>query len=169
MNFLKIVTIVAILCFGCKEQRKAVSAQNIYPDKIMLDSISLASDTFYSKKYPRSDFATAEYFESKKDSTVTQVMKDKDSVIRQIIIARNKTRTYFAQFYPNAQLMAKYMLDEFGQYNGPSEEYYENGHIKRSGEYSNGLYSGSWKNYDENGTFLSTDLYDENGQRVNQK
>lgn len=153
-----------ISAYGCKE-KKTITAQ-VAPGTAMLDSIRAAADTVYVKKYPRTDFATAEYFVSRKDSMLTQVMKDTAAVIRQIIITRNHTRIYFAQFYPNGQLGAKYKLGNFGQYNGAAEEYYENGALKRSGAYKGGFYSGSWKNFDTTGKLISTDIYDENGRQI---
>jgi len=143
---------------------KEKSHQKITADTALLDSVKKASDSAYSKPYYTRDFAMAEYLVNKKDSTTAQIMKDKDSVIQQVIITKNKNRIYFAQYYSNGQLMAKYSLDKFGQYDGYSEEYYESGIIKSSGMYRGGLHTGPWKNFDIRGKLVSTDTYNENGQ-----
>ena len=132
----------------------------------MLDSVSKHSDSTYTKPYGRNDFVTAQYFISKKDSTTTQVMKDSAKNIRQVIIEKNKRRIYFTQFYANGQLMFKNNLDNYGQFNGESKEFYETGMLKRTGIYKNGFHFGNWKNYDETGKYISTDEYNENGQQV---
>lgn len=133
---------------------------------MMLDSIKAKADTSYTKRYPRTDLATATYFINARDSTVTQVMKDNDDVIRQVIIEKNKIRIYFASFYPNGQMVAKYKFDNFGQYSDSSNEYYQNGFLKSEGVYKNGLHIGKWKNYDSTGKYVSTAEYNQNGQEI---
>ncbi|MEO6670284.1 MAG: hypothetical protein ABIN36_12455 [Ferruginibacter sp.] len=160
------VWINILLLFGC-ENTAPVSKHRSTVDMKMLDSIRKNSDSTYSELYGRNDFVTAEYFISKKDSTTTQVMSDSSKIIRQVIIAKNKRRIYFTQFYANGQLMFKNHLDDYGQFNGESSSFYESGRLKRTGIYKNGFYHGNWKNYDENGKYISTDEYDGNGQEVN--
>jgi antitoxin component YwqK of YwqJK toxin-antitoxin module len=153
------------LLSGCKNATPA-SQPKLTVDMNMLDSISRHSDSTYTKPYGRNDFVTAEYFISKKDSSITQVMKDSGKIIRQVIIEKNRKRIYFAQFYANGQLMFKNDLDGYGQFNGESKEYYESGVLKRTGMYKNGFHIGNWKNYDEKAKYVSTDEYNELGQQV---
>jgi len=159
------LTIITTCCFlvACKTGADR-NIPKITADTKMLDSIKLKADTTYSKRYPGATFATATYFIN--DSSKTQVMLDSNQVIRQVIIEQNKRRKYFAQFYANGQLMAKYGLDSFGQYDGFSSEYYENGNLKAAGIYKSGFRSGEWKNYDKDGKYISMDEYDKNGQRT---
>ncbi|MEO5944744.1 MAG: hypothetical protein ABIP30_14940 [Ferruginibacter sp.] len=132
----------------------------------MLDSIKRSADSIYAKEYFTRDFAEAIYFKNTKDTTLTQVMKDKDSIVRQVIITKNKKRLFYAQYYGNGQLIAKYNLDDFGQYDGYSEEYYQNGEVRSSGFYSNGFYIGKWKNTDSLGNYISTDEYNNDGRKI---
>ncbi|CAN5883600.1 hypothetical protein BH11BAC4_BH11BAC4_00110 [soil metagenome] len=158
---------VIVLCFfwvSCKE-RTNNNIQKISADKKMLDSIKLKADTTFSKRYPGVVFTKAEYFVN--DSNTTQVMKDSNGVIRQIIIEQNKRRIYYARFYENGQLMAKVNLDNFGQYDGISNEYYENGNLKATGVYRKGFRFGKWTNYTEDGRYVSTDEYNKDGQKIN--
>ncbi len=155
-----------IIIVGCRQQTKPGTAKPKTVPFSMIDSIKNESDSTYSKPYFTRDFALAEYYFTKKDSTLIQIMKDKDSMVRQIIITKNKTRKFTAQYYPNGQLMAKYLLDNFGQFNGDAEEFYENGFIKASGVYKSGFHSGNWKIFDSTGNFISTDEYNSNGQKV---
>ena len=37
------------------------------------------------------------------------------------------------------------------------------------GDYKNGFFSGSWRNYDEHGRLLSIDEYDANGKLIKSK
>jgi len=147
-------------------RHKAVSHSKIIVDLKMLDSIRQHSDSTYVKPYRGSDFVTAEYFISKNDSTITQLMKDSAGTIRQLIIEKRKHRIYVAQFYPNGQQVYKTNLDAYGQFDGAAEEFYPNGYLKRSGIYKHGFHSGKWKNYDEQGNYISTDEYNEDGQQV---
>ncbi len=74
----------------------------------LIDSVKKVSDSSYTKPYYTGHFATAEYYLNSADSTIMQVMKDSSEHVRQVIIARNKRRLYFTQFYANGQLMASY-------------------------------------------------------------
>lgn len=93
-----------------------------------------------------------------------QVMKAKDSSIRQVIITKNNRRIYFAQFFDNGQLKGEYSFDEFGANNGFSREYYPNGNVKEEGEYKSGFRIGEWQQYDSTGKKNELLKYNENGQ-----
>jgi antitoxin component YwqK of YwqJK toxin-antitoxin module len=164
INYLFILTIVVFLssCSG----KQTANKLRIIVDKDMLDSIKDHSDSMYIKPYHRSDLVTAIYYLSKKDSSITQVMQDANSTIRQIVIEKNKRRVYAAEYYDNGQLMYKYHFDAYGQYDGVSEEYYPSGIIKRQGIYRGGLHFGKWENFDVNGNYLSTDEYNMDGQQI---
>jgi antitoxin component YwqK of YwqJK toxin-antitoxin module len=155
-----------IVLFGCKSKMKAAK-QIILVNQNMLDSIKKQSDSTWTKPYFARDFAEALYYKNSIDTTLTQIMKDKDAVIRQIIVTQNKTRIFFAQYYSNGQLMAKYNLDKYGQYDGHGEEYYETGFLKTTGNYSSGFHTGKWKNFDDAGNYVSTDEYNADGQVAN--
>ena len=169
MKKIVIISIVLLYCFisGCQPgKNNTIHAQQIPVDTAMLDSIKANADSVYTKEYPRTDLVTAEYFVNHKDSTITQVMKDIKGTIRQVIVEKNKIRIYFAKFYPNGQMVAKYYLDNFGQYNDSSKEFFENGFLKSEGIYKNGLHSGKWKNFDSTGSYISTNEYNQNGQQI---
>ena len=150
---------------ACNKKNKT-AIQKSTVNNVMLDSIKKASDSIYTKPYFSRDFAKADYFKNTKDTTLTQVMRDKNDTIRQVIITKNKMRIFFAQYYSNGQLMAKYQLDNYGQYNGYCEEYFENSGVKTSGNYHSGFHTGSWKNFDKSGNHISTDEYNMDGQLI---
>lgn len=162
-NIISILFLASVVFFSCNQKSKE-TVPMLTVNLKMLDSIRQHSDSIYEKPYKRTDFVTAEYFVSKKDSTTTQVMKDSSGAIRQVLIEKAKRRIYIAAFYSNGQQQYKVNLDGFGQYDGTAEEYNPNGSIKRSGIYNHGLHTGKWKNFDEEGKYLSTDEYNENGQ-----
>lgn len=56
---------------------------------MVLDSIKLASDSNYVKKYATNKFANATYYLNHKEGIICQVMKDTEDTIRQIIITKN--------------------------------------------------------------------------------
>ncbi|HSU28507.1 MAG TPA: hypothetical protein VLJ68_09015, partial [Chitinophagaceae bacterium] len=96
-----------------------------------------------------------------------QVMKDKKGTIRQVIAANNENvRLFFAEYYPNGQLMANLPLDDLGKFNGHAVYYYENGSLKSEGNFNHGLATGEWNNYSKNGKVSGIDHYDENGQLI---
>ena len=158
--------ILLTLVSGCKEQNNKHASSTKTIDRIWLDSIIKSSDSTYTKPYKRTDFVTAVFYINKKDSSVCQLMKDSADSIRQIIIAKNEVRTFFAQYYANGNLQADLPLDEFGQYHGTGTFYYEDGTVQSSGSFNHGLKSGEWKIYDEKGKLLTTDSYDKDGQLV---
>lgn len=155
-----------MLAVGCRQAKKP-SASVIRVDLHWLDSVKQKADTVWSKPYRSEDFATADYYVDRKDSIVTQVMKDINGTIRQIIAAKyDNIRRYVANYYPNGQLMAKLPLDSLGRYHGKAETYYPNGMLKSSGFYEHGFYTGEWLNYDSTGKSWPTDRYDANGQLI---
>ena len=156
-----------VFLFGCNSKNMNASQQRLGVNYKWLDSIRQSGDTFYVKKYGTTRFAKAEYFVSRKDAVICQVMKDTADTIRQIIVTKNNRRNFFAEYYPNGQLMAQLPLDSFGQNNGDSKYFYLNGSVESEGIYKNNLKTGIWKNYDAGGKLLSTNKYDSNGQALN--
>ena len=157
---------VLMLFYSCSENNKPVK-EIIKADTKWLDSIKNKSDTSWIKPYRNKDFAIAEYYVDRKDSIVTQLMKDSAGTIRQINIAKyDMVRLFFAEYYANGQSMGKLPLDSAGKYHGVAKFYYKNGVVKSSGLFRHGLYYGEWRNYDEKGKNISTDQYDSNGQLI---
>jgi antitoxin component YwqK of YwqJK toxin-antitoxin module len=154
-------TILLISCAGNTGNSNAKTLNRAW-----LDSIIKTGDSSYTKPYKRTDFVTATFYVNKKDSVICQVMKDSADSIRQVIIAKNDLRSFFAQYYANGVLQADLPLDEFGQHHGKATFYYENGNVQSSGFFNHGLKSGEWKVYDEKGKLTSTDKYDNNGQLI---
>ena len=159
---------LVIFIFSCTQQDGSSKAITKKVNRPWLDSIIKNSDSSYIKPYKRTDFVTAAFFVNKKDSTVCQVMKDSADSIRQIIMAKNDIRTFFAQYYTNGQLQAELPLDKFGQNHGPTTFFYKDGRVQNTGDYQHGLKIGQWKIFDKKGKLLSIDRYDKNGQ-VTQK
>ena len=135
-------------------------------DDNLLDSVKKKSDTSYTKRYRNKEFAVAEYYINRKDTTVCQLMKDTTNQIRQIIIAKKDVKLYTAEYYSNGQLKAHLPLDEAGRVSGEGEFYFENGCVRSKGSFHHGLYYGEWKNYNETGETASRDEYDSNGQLI---
>lgn len=154
-----------IAAFGCTQKNK--NARLLAPS--FIDSVIKHSDSSYEKPYYRTDFVTATYYLNKKDSTLCQLMKDSAGKIRQIIISKNNTRTFFGSYYKNGQLQADLPLDSFGQYHGVGKFYYEDGSLQSTGNYTHGFKTGEWKVYDEKGKVTATDSYDDSGSLLPQK
>jgi antitoxin component YwqK of YwqJK toxin-antitoxin module len=165
---MKILTglFLTIVLYGCSPHDRVAKAI-IKADMQWLDSIKHKSDTSWIKRYRNNEFVTAEYYIDKKDSIVTQLMKDSAGTIRQIIIARyDHTRLFFGEYYANGQLKASLPLDSMGRYHGQGKYYHEDGQVKSEGLFNHGLFSGKWKNYNEKGSLITTDEYDTNGQLI---
>jgi hypothetical protein len=170
MNKINIITVIlfcAAITASCTNNNTKKETVLKKVDTVWLDSVMKNSDSTYSKKYRTVDFATADYYWFDKDSSVCQVMKDTANIIRQILISRKNTRTYFAQYYNNGQLIADVKLDNFGQPDGIALYYYHNGSIMRTGKYHHGLAVGEWKEFREDSQVFSIVKYDSNGVRKN--
>lgn len=154
--------VLLVIAFGCKDHNNHLKKV----DKNWLDAVIKNSDSSYKKTYYRSDFVKAYYYINRKDSSVCQVMKDSAESIRQIIMVKKNIRTYYAQYYPNGQLMAELPLDDFGQYHGKAIYYFSNEGIQSSGEYKHGLKTGPWRSYNESGKLVSIETFDENGKLI---
>lgn len=165
---MKIVSLIpfAIIFFSCSSKNRTPK-EIIKIDAQWLDSIKQKADTTWIKPYRNNEFVTAEYYVDRKDSIVTQLMKDASGMIRQVSIAKyDNIRLFFAEYYANGQLQAKLPLDNEGRYDGEAKYYYEDGGIKSTGTFNHGLYAGEWKNYNEKGKLISTDQYDSNGRLI---
>ena len=156
---------ILILSVGCKTKKLPQPIKSTF-DHSLIDSIKSKADTFYSSRYPRTDISLAEYYVNRKDSTLTQVMKDSLGRIRQVLMVKNKLRIFSAQYFTNGQVMADYHFDSFGQYDGPSKEYNEYGGIQRQGVYRSGMHVGKWKNYNSKGKLISIEEYNNEGQQI---
>ena len=163
------IFIITITACSCSQQKNNSSPGAKTIDRNWLYSIIKASDSSYTKPYKRTDFVTAVYYINKKDSSVCQVMKDSADSIRQIIITKKDTRIFFGSYYKNGQLQAHLPLDEFGQFHGEGNFYYEDGSLQSKGNYTQGFKTGEWKVYDEKGEITNTDSYDSNGNLMPQK
>lgn len=161
-----LVLLFLALLFSCNQKSKKAEAVLRKIDMTVIDSVIKNSDTTYTKPYKRTDFVTAVYYLNRPNKMVCQLMKDSAGTIRQVIIAKNDVRTFYAQYYANGQLMATLPLDAYGQYHGKSVSYYSNGAKQNEGEYSHGMYTGKWNNYDEEGQLTSVYEYDTNGSRI---
>jgi antitoxin component YwqK of YwqJK toxin-antitoxin module len=164
MRILFLILVCAYAVAGCKENTK-IPKEVIKIEKPWLDSIIKKSDTSWVKPYRNNYFVSAVYYVDKKDSIVSQLMKDSAGTIRQVSIAKyDKIRLHFSEYYANGQLMAKLPLDSNGKFHGPSKLFYPTGAIKSMGQYEHGFYSGQWENFDEKGKLLFIEVYDTNGQ-----
>ena len=161
-----LITAATASVFFCRNNSRIKTAIKKI-DTRFIDSIIKKSDSTYTKKYKRPDFVTADYYISKKDSTIAQVMRDSAKQIRQVISTRKNIRTHFAQYYENGQIMATLSFDTNGQYHGPAIYYYSNGSIKSSGNYNHGLSTGTWQEFDDAGVVTKL-KYDTNGVRIPQ-
>ncbi len=123
-----------ILLFACTtKHNKIVVSQSL------LDSIKKVSDTSFSKKYRTDDFAKATYYINKNDSTVFQLMYNKDSLLTQLIGTKNGKKIIEQSFYNNGQLKAQLQFDSFGKKTGKAIYYYENGKIERTALFKDGV------------------------------
>jgi hypothetical protein len=162
MKIIFSLTAVVLFICSCTQQNSRLKKV----DTAWLDSIIKHSDSTYTKPYFRTDFVTATYYVNKKDSTVCQVMKDSAQTIRQVIVVKKDIRTFFAPYFDNGQLQADVALDQAGRYHGTLTNYYRNGNIENTGNYTHGLKSGAFKNYDSTGHLISTETYDSTGQLI---
>lgn len=168
MKFFKFLPILLFIAsLGCKHSGN--SDGPFIDNKLnnnWLEKIIRNSDSTHTKPYFRKDFVTASYYIKKKDSTLCQVMRDSSEKVRQVIITKNDIRTFFSQYYPNGQAVFINHLKDDGKFEGDAVSYYQNGKVKSKGKYHDGLYSGVWEYYDENGRLIRKEGYDSNGQRI---
>jgi antitoxin component YwqK of YwqJK toxin-antitoxin module len=147
---------------SCNDNNKPPFVHTKKINEQWLDSITKNSDSSFIRNYHRTDFVTAAYYISNKDSTICNVMRDSLNYVRQIIISKNDKRIYFAQYYANGQQVMETKLDSYGQYNDSAFSYYENGVLKSEGIYKHGLSVGIWKEYNEKGDLKRILNYDSN-------
>lgn len=160
-----LLVFVLLIIAGCKQPGITHAAKL---DSRWLDSIIKNSDTSYTKPYLRTDFVTAAYYFSKKDSSLCQVMKDSAGRVRQISVTVKNIRRFYGQYYTNGQLQAWLPFDTNGLYNGEATLYYEDGRIQSSGTYSHGIKKGQWKNYDAKGVLTGVEAFDNDGRLLKQ-
>jgi len=155
---------VIVFIAGCNSKYEC---PKITVSKAMLDSVKQKADTSFSKKYRTEEFAQADYYVNRRDSTYCQIMKDTGGTIRQVIMAKKDIRFFTAEYFDNGQLKAKLPFDGNGKFDGQAEYYFENGCVRSSGSFVHGFFHGDWKNYNENGNLISIDSYNESGELIN--
>lgn len=168
ITILIILSLIVVLS-SCHPKEKSSAIEIILVDKARIDSIRGGSDTNYTRMIGAGEFNKAEQWVSKKDSSITKVLKDTADRIVGIVKFKRGIRVAYEEYYPNGQLKGKLPLNEAGQFDGASRYYHENGRVKMEGDYKNGFFRGSWRNYDEHGRLLSIDEYDANGQMIKSK
>lgn len=157
---------IALLLMGCQDQQQVSSVDKMLFKQSMLDSLRERSDSIYSRYIGAPEIHSAEQLISRRDSTITKIIRDSTGNVVAIVQFRNAIRTLFKEYYANGQLKAGLHLNAAGDFHGSSKYYHMDGRVKSEGVYVNGLFSGSWKNYDSTGKLISIDIYDENGQLV---
>lgn len=162
-HFLIAVTVLLIAAACNQTTNTTDPLVNGKLNKAWLKKLEKESDSTYHKRYFRRDFVTAWYFYNKKDSSVCNEMRDSSENVRQVLITKNDIRTFYAQFYPNGQVLMKAGLNKTGQLEGETINYYSDGKISSKGNYANGLLSGNWEYYDANGKLVKTEQFDSNG------
>ena len=163
-NLLAIALIMLVSCKSTADSRSPLLNNKL--NKAWLDQYVTGSDSSYSRPYFRSDFVMASSYYNKKDSTVCQVMRDSSERVRQVIIARNNIRTFYAQFYANGQVIAIIGLNSSGQFDGEAINFFPDGNTMSKGRYSNGLYTGKWEYFNENEKRIAIEEYDTSGQLI---
>jgi antitoxin component YwqK of YwqJK toxin-antitoxin module len=167
MKKILFVTAVFIINFSCKHDT-AVKRTTL--DQHWIDSIIRASDTSWEKPYRNNEYVKAYYYADTHDSIITQLMKDSAGHTRQVNVAKyDMVRLFYGEYYPNGQIKANRPLDSLGRFDGVSQFFYEDGHVRSEGKYAHGFFAGEWKSYDPKGNLISTDTYDENGTLISSK
>lgn len=166
-NSIALLILAVFVTAGCNDSSSNEPFIDNKLNKAWLNKIINKSDSSYTKPYYRSDFVTATYHINKKDSLLTQVMKDSAGNVKQVMIEKNKVRSFFAQYYINGQVMAILPVGKNGRFEGDAVFYCPAGKIKSKGKYVDGFYSGVWELYDEAGKLTVKETYDNNGQLIN--
>jgi len=157
--------ILLFLITSCDQLHEARSAlEPIHISMTRIDSIRSNSDTGYSRTIGAKEFYSAEQWISKDGHTITKILKDTVGRITALVQFKDNIRIAYEEYYPEGQLKAKLPLNNQGQFEGSANYYYPDGRIRSSGNYVNGFFNGSWKNFDSTGYLVSTDIYDQNGQ-----
>jgi hypothetical protein len=166
---MKEILIIALITAGmvaCRDGKRSAIEVYMAPGKEWLDSTHKANDTTFSKRYGGIEFYRSEYNVNKKDGTLTNIMLDSMGHITQIIVVKNKKRILFREYYTNGQAKSNLSLDSNGHFNGPAKYYYEDGRIQKEGSYKDGLFSGTWNNYDPDGYPTIIEKYGKDGELV---
>ncbi|MBC7508823.1 MAG: hypothetical protein H7320_08755 [Ferruginibacter sp.] len=160
-----VVFISVFFIVACNNTNSNLSLLQNQQDEQLIDSLKKVSDTFYVKRYGRTDFVTAEYIIVKKDSIHVQVMRDSANKLRQLVVTKKNINVYVARFFKNGQLMAKTTCNVKGNIDGIATNYYDNGSVKEHGNYTNGIKTGKWKEYSVENKLTET-VFDTNGIKI---
>lgn len=149
---------------GCDQSKNTGPFHDNKLNNSWLKSIISKSDSTYTRPYYRSDFVTASYYINKKDSTLTQVMRDSSERVRQVIVETKGVRSFSAQFYPTGYAIAMTGFNTQGQFHGGATFLYPDGRVKSKGQYANGFHSGVWETYNPEGKLVLKEEYGADGQ-----
>jgi antitoxin component YwqK of YwqJK toxin-antitoxin module len=158
------LAISLILASSCK-QSKLSSIEVIKFNPKIIDSLKQASDTSYTEIIGRSDFYTADYYISKRDSITTKILKDSLGHVVAVNKSKNRQTLFAAEYYTNGQLIGQTKFIS-GKIDGPALYYYANGRTRSIGQWHDFKQSGTWKDYDEQGRLEKITHYNDDGKII---
>ena len=164
MAIRKILLCFVITLFSCK-QRETSAIEITKFDKKLIDTLKTTSDTIYSSFIGRHDFYTADFYAIKKDSIVTQILKDSLGNVVGLNKSKNGIVLFAAEYYPNGQIIGETQFKP-GTHDGPATYFYPDGRISSKGQWHNYAQVGVWKEYKENGNLVATIYYDSSGKII---
>ena len=144
----------------CKQTQRSDIEVIKFDNQIIVD-LQKGSDTTYTEYTGQYESYIAEYFVNRSDSLITKILKDSFENVVGLHVTKNDHLLTVAEYYRNGQLKGKLPEKIKGKYNGLARYYYEDGRVRSEGQFSNGLWSGEWKNYDEQGHLISIDDFGE--------
>ena len=153
-----------IVACSCK-QSKLSDIEVIKFNPKIIDSLKQASDTSYTEIIGASDFYTADYYITRKDSITTKILKDSLGNVAAINKSKNSQTFFAAEYYINGQLVGQTKFIS-GKVDGPATYYYANGRIKSIGQWHDFKQSGTWKDYNVQGKLEKITHYNDDGKIV---
>jgi hypothetical protein len=67
-------------------------------------------------------------------------------------------------FFPNGQRMFTLIIDKDGKASGPARFYHPNGRVREDGRFTNGIKTGIWREFNEEGRLLVSREFDRYGK-----
>ncbi len=151
----------ALLLFGCVSDYEKSTIEIIKYDEQLVKNIRTDFDSTITENPMREDFWKIEYY--LKDSIESRIMTDSLGNIVAVSQFTNDTRIFVEEYFPNGQLRVKHNFPP-GKIDGPVIEYYQNGQIKSTGQWTDFKQVGEWKYYNLVGKLDSIEWYNDKGK-----
>ncbi|HSK13074.1 MAG TPA: hypothetical protein VK907_07640 [Phnomibacter sp.] len=169
MRMISCLLTVVLLWLACKPARSDIYMETV--NAVLLNNLVAKADSVVDMVADSGMLAanpmlvTGKVLFSKQDTKTSRLWFDEQNRPAALIEFEKGTLKDSMLFYPNGQRMFTLLFDRDGKPSGPARYYHADGRVRLDGRFENGVQTGIWREFDEDGRLLVTHEYDRYGMK----